>query len=68
MWESILFSLKLVLNANEASKEMHLTRQEQNRCLAANECVAIYDTTTQAWIVRKRETLIEKDISYNNLD
>jgi hypothetical protein len=53
MLESILFTIQLSMNAVDESKLMHQKRQEQNRCLAAKECVAIYDNQTQAWIVRK---------------
>lgn len=53
MLESILFAIQLSFNAVDESKLMIQTRQEQNRCLAAKECEAIYDSEAQAWIVRK---------------
>lgn len=68
MWESILFSLQLAFNANEASKEMQQRWQEQNRCLLAKECEAIYDNDRQGWIVRKRENFHADGVKYNIAD
>ena len=61
MWESILFCLSLVLNANEASNEMHLKQQEENCCLLSKECEAVYDSTTHAWIVKRKKAPTKQD-------
>jgi hypothetical protein len=55
MLQTIIFCLGLAINANETSKEMHLRRQEQDRCLLAKECIAIYDPITHAFIVKPVE-------------